>query len=94
MNPAFCYIYLLFSLKDNKLHIGYSDNLKQRIQDHMNGKVRATKYRRPLKLIHFEAFGNIKNGKVKERFLKSGYGRDQLKQALKNQLSKLDYKYL
>jgi len=87
-------VYILFSLKDNKLYIGYSEKLSERISDHQNGKVRATKNRLPLKLIHYEAFTNKKDAKSRETFLKSGFGRSQLKKALQNRLKQLNYKLL
>lgn len=94
MNIKFHYIYTLFSLKDRKLYTGYSDSFKARINDHFNGRVRATKNRRPLVLIHYEAFSNQKDAKAREKFLKSGFGRNQLKKALQNKLRELEYKYL
>ena len=94
MITHFYYTYTLFSFKDKKLYGGYSDNLKARIKDHLNGKVRATKNRRPLLLIHYEAFSNRVDAKTREKFIKSGFGRDQLKKALQNKLKELGYKYL
>lgn len=94
MSAHFYYTYILFSLKDKKLYGGYSDNLTIRIKDHLSGKVRATKERRPLVLIHYEAFSNREDAKARERFLKSGFGRNQLKKALQNKLKELKYKYL
>ena len=41
------YVYILHSLKDHKLYIGYSADLKQRIIAHNKGKVESTKSRRP-----------------------------------------------
>jgi putative endonuclease len=81
-------------LKDKKLYIGYSENLKRRIVEHEHGEVKSTQDRRPFVLIHYEAFSSIKDGKAREKFLKSGFGRDQLKQELKNKLNELGYKYL
>ena len=68
-------------------------NLKARLTDHAKGEVRATKIRRPLKLIYYEYFTSQKDAKARERFLKSGFGRSQLKLALKATLIKLGYKY-
>jgi len=34
---------------------GYTKNLKLRIEQHNNGEVQSTKYRRPLELIYYEA---------------------------------------
>jgi len=94
MKIKFFYIYILFSLKDYKLYIGYTEDLKLRLGQHFNGKSIATKNRRPLILIHYEAFTNQKDSKAREVFLKSGFGRSQLKQALQNRLEELGYKYL
>ncbi len=83
------YIYILFSLKDYKFYIGYSVNLKQRLLEHSKGEVASTKNRRPLKLIHYEYFIDKADAKSREVFLKSGFGRDQLKKSLKRTLMEL-----
>ena len=83
------YVYILFSLKDQKFYIGYSKNLKQRISQHNYGEVKSTKNRRPLKLIHYEYFIDEGDAKSREVFLKSGFGREQMKKALQNTLANL-----
>lgn len=83
------YVYILFSLKDKGLYIGFTNDLKVRLKQHANGKVDATKNRTPLKLIHYEYFINEKDAKAREKFLKSGYGRKQFKEILKNTLGLL-----
>ena len=88
------YIYVLLSLKDRKLYIGFTTNLKSRLIEHANGEVSSTKLRRPLKLIYYEYFIDMKDAKVRERFLKSGFGRSQLKLALKKTLQQFGYKFL
>lgn len=85
------YVYILFSLKDNKLYIGLTTDLKARLTLHAQGRVAATKFRRPLKLIYYEYFVNQKDAKARERFLKSGFGRSQFKLALKDTLKELGY---
>lgn len=87
--PEIYYAYILFSYKDKGLYIGYTSNLKARLIKHASGKVQATMLRRSLKLIHYEYFINKKDAKAREEFLKSGYGRIQLKQFLKNTLKEL-----
>lgn len=77
------YVYILYFYKDKGFYIGFSSNLKNRLQDHANGKVTATKSRIPFKLIHYEYFINKKDAEAREEFLKSGHGREQLKQFLK-----------
>lgn len=76
------YVYILYNKKDNKFYIGYSADLKKRIEDHYNGKVEITKNRRPLKLVYYEAF--IDNGAARrqELYYKTGQGRRILKKRL------------
>ncbi len=80
------YVYILLSQKDHRLYIGYTIDLKSRLVSHARGDNIATKDRRPFKLIHYEYFMNMHDAKAREKFLKSGYGREQLKQFLKNTL--------
>jgi len=45
----FHYVYVLYSLKDNKLYIGYSTDVYRRLDEHNAGENTSTKYRRPFK---------------------------------------------
>lgn len=85
------YTYALLSLKDHKFYIGYTENLKNRLSEHAQGRVRSTKDRRPLKLIHYEYFIEKSDAKAREIFLKSGFGRNQLKESLKQTLIRWKY---
>lgn len=88
------YIYILFSEKDKQLYKGYTPDLKNRIENHNKGFVGATKFRRPLKLIHYEAYLNKVDAKRRELFLKGGKGHNELKIQLQEILKKLKYKNL
>ena len=79
----FYYIYVLFSLKDKNLYIGYTGDLKKRIDYHNRGYNTSTKHRRPLKLIFSEAFISEKDARKREKFFKTGHGREELKRILK-----------
>lgn len=85
------YVYILLSGKDEKLYIGYTNNLKARLTKHKNGFVQATKNRRPLKLIYAEVYIDISDAKRREKFLKGGKGRNELKIQLQNTFSKVNY---
>jgi len=76
------YIYILHSGKDGKLYTGYTPDLKNRMKAHEGGYVSATKDRRPLKLIHYEAFLEEKDAKQRETFLKGGNGKKEIKAML------------
>ena len=80
------YVYILRSYQDHGFYIGFTTDLKSRLTLHAKGQVTATKFRVPLKLIFYEYFINKADAKARERFLKSGYGRQQLKAFLKRTL--------
>jgi putative endonuclease len=73
------YIYILQSIKDAKLYVGYSSDLKNRIEEHLRGIVVSTKNRRPMVLIYYEAYRAEKDARVREIFLKTGQGREFIK---------------
>ncbi|NMB57169.1 GIY-YIG nuclease family protein [Candidatus Beckwithbacteria bacterium] len=75
----FYYTYVLLSLKDKKLYIGYADDLINRISKHNAGDVESTKNRRPLKLIYYEACLIKEKAIKREKQLKTGFGRSYLK---------------
>lgn len=83
------YVYILLSLKDKGFYIGYTSDLKQRLTEHANVRVTATRFRIPLKLIHYEYFIDRADAKAREKFLKSGFGRQQFSQILKRTLKKI-----
>ncbi len=84
------YIYVLLSGKDYKFYVGYTADLRVRFKQHQNGEVKSTKHRRPLILIHYEFFIDEDDAKAREVFLKSGFGRDQLRQSLRRTLKKFN----
>lgn len=84
------YVYILLSLKDKKFYTGFTADLKDRLSRHARGEVKSTQNRRPFKLIHYEYFVNEDDAKAREVFLKSGFGRDNMKKALKRTLRELN----
>ena len=69
------YVYVLHSITDHGLYIGYSTDLKRRLSEHKQGASAATKYRGPWKLIYYEAYIERADAVGRERYLKSGSGR-------------------
>lgn len=82
----FHYVYILQSLKNRSLYIGYTTDLKKRFKEHNSGESLATKPFRPYELIFYEIFLNRLDAKNREKYLKSGYGRRTIKKMLKNYL--------
>lgn len=83
------YVYILQSNKDNNLYVGCTNNLKQRFELHNLGKINSTKNRKPFMLIYYEAFLNKNDAFAREQWLKTGWGRNQLKKILANYFKNL-----
>jgi putative endonuclease len=84
----FYYTYVLRSKKDTKLYYGQTKNLKLRIEQHNEGKVTSTKFRRPLELIYFEGCMALEDALKREKYFKTYYGRMFIKKRLLNYFTK------
>lgn len=76
------YSYVLLSERDGKFYVGSTSDLRQRLREHNAGRVRSTAYRRPLRLVYYEACLSSQDAHRRERYLKSGRGGRYLKQRL------------
>jgi len=83
------FVYVLKSQKDNLLYIGFTDDVEARILRHQAGEVPATKFRRPLELIFFEAYKMRSDALRREHYFKTAKGKTTLKIMLKGYLSSL-----
>ena len=81
------YIYVLKSEIDNNYYVGYSSDLKNRVEQHNTGLVASTKNRRPLQLIYYEACLNQQDATHREKYLKTSWGKRYIKARLKNYLT-------
>jgi putative endonuclease len=88
------YVYVLISLRDRKLYVGFTGNLEKRIKEHNAGKSSSTKDRLPVELIYYEVYITKHEAERREKFLKGGNGRDQLKIQLSETLKMKGYKYM
>lgn len=73
------FVYAIKSLKDGRIYVGLSSNLQRRVIEHNSGYVFSTKGYVPWKLIDKEAVGNRKEDRVREKYFKSGFGKELLK---------------
>lgn len=78
------YVYVLQSKKDNNFYIGYTENLKRRMEEHSNGLVTSTKYRRPFILVYYEVCFNQESALKREKYLKTTGGHRYLKSRIPN----------
>jgi putative endonuclease len=78
------YVYILQSELDDELYVGCTGDLRKRINEHNNKLVFSTKLKAPYKLIYYESFLNKKDSFLREKWLKTGWGRNQIKKMLAN----------
>jgi putative endonuclease len=81
------YTYVLRSEVDGRFYSGYSENLKQRFDQHNKGYVESTKFRRPLTIVYYEACLNKEDAIKREKYFKTYHGKMFLKKRLKSYLT-------
>jgi len=82
------HIYLLKSKRNSSLYIGYTNDIKRRLEEHNKGLVGYTKRCTPWALIYYESFLSLEDAKARENSLKyfgKAYG--QLKHKISNSLN-------
>lgn len=88
MKPNYC-VYILYSLKDKLLYIGYTTNLEKRFDAHSKGYSEATAPRRPLILLFCEYYLSMKDAKRRERYFKTTAGKKALRIMLHDSLNEV-----
>lgn len=81
------FTYVLRSDSDGRFYIGATNDLRARLELHRRGQVRSTSYRRPLRLVYYEACLSPDDAYRRERYLKSGRGGRYLRQRMFTWLS-------
>ncbi len=82
------YVYILNNKLDDKLYIGYTNNLARRIHQHNSGKSLYTKRSKVWALVYFEGYASQDDAQYREQQLKA-YGKvySQLKRRIRRSLS-------
>lgn len=84
------YVYVLYSLKSKTLYVGFTKDLRQRVKEHNNGiGGMFTKRNKPYVLVFYEAFLSKKDALKQEKFYKSGYGKEVLKEKIEHSLEQV-----
>jgi putative endonuclease len=80
------YFYILQSLTNKKLYLGYTSDFKQRLASHNNGENKATKPNIPYELLFYSAFTSEKDAINCEKYFKTTAGWKRLHNMLENSL--------
>ncbi|PYJ71029.1 MAG: hypothetical protein DME76_03525 [Verrucomicrobia bacterium] len=72
------HVYILRSSKTGRRYVGSCENLSERLRRHNLGHSKATRHGMPWTLVHSESFSSRAEVAKRERYYKSGLGRDEL----------------
>lgn len=81
---SFYCVYVLYSLKDHKLYIGYTTSLRRRLSEHRRGESASTAPRRPLRLLFCEHYISRDDAQRREKYFKTSPGKRALRLMLKD----------
>lgn len=73
------HVYVLVSQTRNYIYVGITDNLERRITQHNAGYNKTTKPYRPFSVLLTEDYPTRTAARARERYLKSGVGKEYLK---------------
>jgi putative endonuclease len=78
---ATLYVCICFEkFKNEDHHTGLTEDVENRVGEHNNGWVDKTKFYRPFILVHVEIVENLIEARKMEKYFKSGYGREIIKE--------------
>lgn len=84
------FVYILRSDTDKKLYTGFTPDLRKRLETHNLGLSKATKSRISFTLIYYEAHRDKKDALDREKFFKTGWGKQYIKRVLKNYFNSIE----
>jgi putative endonuclease len=78
-------VYILYSEKFNKNYTGFTSNLISRFNSHNNLETKGFTLKfRPWKVIHVEFFDSKSEAMKREKYLKTGVGREFIQKVISN----------
>ncbi len=84
MEDSHYWVYVL-ELGDGRKYVGQTNNLERRLREHRSGRSRFTRKYEVVRLLYWEKCGSRSEALSREKFLKSGKGREWLKSKLAEQ---------
>ena len=73
------YVYAISSKEHNYIYVGLTQDLEARIQRHNDGRERTTRFYKPFELIYSEVCNTRPEARIREKFWKSGIGKERLR---------------
>jgi putative endonuclease len=76
------FVYVLRNQASGRHYTGHTADLTQRLGQHNHGITKSTKNRGSWEIVYHEEFASLAEAMKREKFLKSGAGREELKRIL------------
>ena len=73
------YVYAISSLNRNYIYVGLTNNIERRFSEHNTGRNKTTKPYSPFVIIYVEECSNRIEARIKEKYFKSGIGKEKLR---------------
>lgn len=77
------YVYAISSLNHKYIYVGLTQDIEARAKRHNDGRERTTRFYSPFEIIYSEVCETRMEARLKEKYWKSGIGKEKLK-AMKN----------
>jgi putative endonuclease len=76
------HVYVLWSQSTGRTYVGSTQNIHDRLSRHNSGRSKATGHGAPWKLVHSEEFLTRSEAVLRERYYKTGKGREEIQRKL------------
>ncbi|NTU98447.1 GIY-YIG nuclease family protein [Candidatus Falkowbacteria bacterium] len=74
-------MYIVYALQfKDRIYVGITSDLSRRLAEHSRGKTKSTKNRGEFTVLYIEECDNRINAREREKYWKSGCGKEKLKQ--------------
>ena len=75
-------VYILKSIRYPKTYVGFTSNLKRRLEEHNSGKNFYTRKYKPWELLYYEDCRDFDSTIKREKYFKTAAGRKKIKEIL------------
>ena len=79
------FVYIIESSKNKRIYTGITSDLSKRLKEHNNGENISTKAYKPWNILYSEEYDSRTKAAKREKYLKSGKGREYIKKLLNRQ---------
>jgi putative endonuclease len=76
------YIYILYSLKNDRYYIGQCEDIDKRLQRHNKGGIPSTRPFKPWELVYTETFGTRNEAMAREKEIKGKKSRKYIEKLI------------